>query len=316
MKNYLPFAMCLVLVSGTPLFAQRSAVLMAPVKVPLVLDGRAVGEATVPAGTKVKVLKEEEGRVLVVASAGAAWVAASSVEFAATVAGSASGNPVAEESPVAALGGVGAAAAPGKGLERQKRVVVFVGGGIDQHARMLIDCLKANGCEVKLAGLAGRSVMESVVTESLDDRGVPWLSTGYTDTPRYEPDLIVGKTKGDCSYAWKDSMVSDFDAFYFTQPIQEFFSPDLFKELLSSGKIVICASMTSDMANKYAASGQYAESGGDKPPGRLEANGKKIFYYIYGQHKHANKKYKLTDDKAAAEFVKGKLYPAIKNAGL
>ena len=52
----------------------RTGTLAAPVKFPIVVAGREIGATTLPPGTRVDVLKEEDGRLLVKARAGETWV--------------------------------------------------------------------------------------------------------------------------------------------------------------------------------------------------------------------------------------------------
>ena len=59
--------------------AEHTGTLTAPAKIPIMNNGAQIGAASVPAGTKIKVLKEEAGKVLVSAPAGQAWVESSRV---------------------------------------------------------------------------------------------------------------------------------------------------------------------------------------------------------------------------------------------
>ena len=59
--------------------ADRTGTLTAPTKIPIMANGAQIGAATAPAGTKIKVLKEEAGKLLVSAPAGQAWVDSASV---------------------------------------------------------------------------------------------------------------------------------------------------------------------------------------------------------------------------------------------
>ena len=59
--------------------ADRTGTLTAPAKIPIMANGAQIGAATAPAGTKIKVLKEEAGKLLISAPAGQAWVESSSV---------------------------------------------------------------------------------------------------------------------------------------------------------------------------------------------------------------------------------------------
>jgi len=60
---------------------QKTGTLTAPTTVPIVINGKQVGSATVAPGTKVTVVKEDTatGKVLIKASAGEAWVEAANV---------------------------------------------------------------------------------------------------------------------------------------------------------------------------------------------------------------------------------------------
>ena len=59
--------------------ADHTGTLTAPAKIPIMANGAQIGAATLTAGTKIKVLKEEAGKVLIAAPAGQAWVESTSV---------------------------------------------------------------------------------------------------------------------------------------------------------------------------------------------------------------------------------------------
>ena len=59
--------------------ADRTGTLTAPAKIQIMNNGVQIGAATAPAGTKIKVLKEEAGKLLISAPAGQAWVESTAV---------------------------------------------------------------------------------------------------------------------------------------------------------------------------------------------------------------------------------------------
>ena len=62
--------------------ANRDGVLVEPIRVPLVMDGKQVGSSTVPVGSRVSVVEEKGGKVLVAVSGGQVWVEAGAVSVA------------------------------------------------------------------------------------------------------------------------------------------------------------------------------------------------------------------------------------------
>jgi len=64
--------------SNTPA-PERSGTLNAPAKFPIMAAGKEIGASTLPAGTKVAVIREEGGKTLVKASSGETWVESAAV---------------------------------------------------------------------------------------------------------------------------------------------------------------------------------------------------------------------------------------------
>ena len=93
------FAVC-ALAGGQ---SERTGTLTAPARFPIIMDGKPVGSSTAAAGTKVTIIKEEGGKVLVSGPAGQTWLASEMVDSA----------------PVGNL----AAARPSEQLEHSKREV-------------------------------------------------------------------------------------------------------------------------------------------------------------------------------------------------
>ena len=59
--------------------SDRTGTLTAPARFPLIMDGKQVGSSTAAAGTKVTILKEEGGKLLVSGPAGQTWLASEMV---------------------------------------------------------------------------------------------------------------------------------------------------------------------------------------------------------------------------------------------
>ena len=60
---------------------ERTGTLTAPAPIPLVMNGKQIGSTTIPAGTKVKVLREEAGKTLITTTAGQLWVESGNVKI-------------------------------------------------------------------------------------------------------------------------------------------------------------------------------------------------------------------------------------------
>jgi hypothetical protein len=68
-----------LLVTVCVIRAEMAGTLLEPAKIPIVLNGKEVGSATAPAGTKVKILREEGGKALISTTSGQAWVESGAV---------------------------------------------------------------------------------------------------------------------------------------------------------------------------------------------------------------------------------------------
>jgi|GEM_PF-4376089 len=331
MKRILLFGVCLAAINILPA-ADRAAVIKEPVKVPIVINGKSSGETTLPIGTKVKVVKEEAGRIFISAPLGSTWVAVESVDYAPHPAESSAGTtepettnppqiastptPITQPTPNPAE----RSAQPAGVAKKPQRVIAILMTGLDQHTRLIIDCMKSDGHDVKMATNNASKIAEYRCIESFTTNNQPWLSRTQTGNPPIDPDMSLGRrVKSDNGLQYfplTDELLANFDVFYFTSPIEGAFSPEDTSKLLNSGKALIVNEMTPAMVRQYAATGKCKPSYEDKKPGRVEVSGDVISYYIYGYQKKPGRKYHLTDDKSAEEFIKGKLYPAIKNAGL
>jgi len=87
-RNSLGFAFTAVIAAVAFSMAQpadRTGTLTAPLSIPMMMDGKQIGSSTAPAGTKVKILQEDGGKVLVATAAGQAWTTGVTVDEAETL---------------------------------------------------------------------------------------------------------------------------------------------------------------------------------------------------------------------------------------
>ena len=172
--------------------ADRTGTLTAPAKIPIMANGAQLGATTAPAGTKIKVLKEEAGKLLVSAPAGQAWVDSASVTQDA---------PTQEATPPSPTQGVGIAATPPNiaraatatpvpPANTNKRILIIVcsrGYIFTQYMMQLIDALKQKGAEITLASESSVIQRKDMIREKLI--GTTRFTDTYADKPDIEPDI-------------------------------------------------------------------------------------------------------------------------------
>ena len=134
--------------------ADRTGTLTAPAKIPIMANGAQIGAATAPAGTKIKVLKEEAGKVLVSAPAGQAWVDSASVTLDAPnqyVTAASPTQGVAANPPNIARPATSTPVPPTNAQPHKKRILfVPCYNELNQYEETLIETLKKLGAEVTL----------------------------------------------------------------------------------------------------------------------------------------------------------------------
>jgi len=217
----------------------QTGTLTAPTSIPLVLNGKPVGSTTLPAGTNVKVLREEADKTLIATSGGQAWVESGVVK---------TGNPQ-QATPVTGPTTTSTEPAAPGARQRPKKMLLVASGWLLQSDRALIADLKENGIEVELAGATGHGVNNKIFHEMEYEKGTLKPSRVENGTGNNELDVSIGEPNNERkeflragSRLWEPMMANGYDGFIFVgnrrgEPAVEAAK----KTMCQTGKLVVFA---------------------------------------------------------------------------
>ena len=295
--------------------SDRTGTLTAPARFPLIMDGKQVGSSTAAAGTKVTILKEEGGKLLVSGPAGQTWLASEMV----TPSSPPTENPAAarpSEPPEHAKKEV-ASPTPVPDKNRAKKVLFVARDRFNQSERAIVESLKEAGVDVKIAGRAGHNIGPWTYAEPegntpwfvhADSRGGSWDKSA----PAIIPDVAIGPPGADPKPATTlltPELIAGFDGFIFGDYNKD--ESGLGLILRASSKPVVCGESLPPAKN--------ADAAHDAPPPSVAETPGRLYYRIYnrdardqsGKGQNAQKP-PAPDDAEMKKFVSGILVPKIK----
>jgi hypothetical protein len=192
-----------------------------------------------------------------------------------------------------------------------KKVLYVTSTELNQADRFLIEELRAEGLDVVVASKAGfKLVNESIhYTGKMDNR----TSDKETSLPDPSPNIVVGSAPHTRlpagAVVWDDSMVSQFDAFVFSDTSKQPGLPA--QKILSSGKLVVLGEARSIRGGENEISGRDGDKSrsGQVKPYNVESGMRRLSYNIYYHTWKTGMR--LPTDQDTQKFISETLVPKI-----
>jgi len=337
-RNTVGFALAAVIACAVITWAQPAAQmgsLKAPAQIPIVMDGKAVGSTTLPAGTKVTVLRQDAatGKTLVKAAMGEAWVSSATLEIAqapqveaqkGAVAPVVAAAPKVAEQPAATPAPTAAPIAAAPAPKTEKKVLYLYNGSEYQDLdESLIRLMREKGYKVSILGAARLATKDASYMKGYYTKGDAEHKTSQPSSEDMVPDLFIGVENGGSDkpmppyedYKQFDAfIIPHFTSFRWKLPLPE---------IQQAGKLIVAGEVTSPAraaefikANKYVWKGENAAR-----PLTVKSAENIITFSAYpavNENPELMRGPKtlakdLPTPEAADKFVREKLFPEIQN---